>query len=111
MNITRALVSSSVMAVCLLGCNTAPPESPTFIAHASAPLLPELEADTAGHFQPCYVGLGVKSCMDLDPRPFKACLLGGDGDRCPRDAQVEPLGMQGETPARVIVVPGNVERR
>jgi len=82
----------------LLGCstpstppNTVPP--PIFVVQQVPP--PDFERDLPlempqGHF--CHLG---KSCMELDPRPFEACLVSG-AKRC-ADKVTEPLLAEGES--------------
>ena len=81
----------------LLGCSTpsTPPSAvppPVFVVQRVPP--PDFQRDLPleiprSHF--CQLG---KSCMDLDPRPFEACLVGG-AKRC-ADKVTEPLLAEGE---------------
>ena len=74
----------------LLGCSTPPPE-PALVAVEPPP--PEvsvelpLEPPAVGHI--CKLG---ESCLELDPRPFEACLVGTK--HCV-DKAVEPLLVDG----------------
>jgi hypothetical protein len=73
----------------LLGCSTAPPPAPPSIFVVQQVPPPEFQRDLPleqprSHF--CQLGT---SCMQLDPRPFEACLLGGT-KRC-ADKVTEPL--------------------
>jgi hypothetical protein len=73
----------------LLGCSTAPHPAPSPILVVQQVPPPEFQRDLPleqprGHF--CQLGT---SCMELDPRPFEACLVGGT-TRC-ADKVTEPL--------------------
>lgn len=59
-----------------------------YLQHPDAGDSPEWLADNPRLlFRNCRVD--TVDCMDLDERPFRACLL--DSERCPRDAERIPL--------------------
>jgi hypothetical protein len=89
-------VAFALPLVLLLGCSTAPlpSEGPSPSAQFVPPPETSIElplepppgryGEVQGHF--CQLG---KSCMELDPRPFEACLVSG-AVRCADKIQ-EPL--------------------
>lgn len=70
-------ISTALFATCfvLLGCST--PQPP--MEQALTPPPPEIQRDLPLEQPPALAGRVCKlgdSCMELDPRPFEACLVG-----------------------------------
>jgi hypothetical protein len=84
-------VGFAVMAV--LGCSTPPPHSQP--SHAAVPT-PDVQFDLPPEQREMFAGRVCKlgtSCMDLDPRPFEACLVGAKHcvDKALETVEVEAL--------------------